>query len=251
LTRLSPTFRPLSRSPHRRRPPGGKIGNYHRSVELTNPTTGAYFERPKPQYEDRPVGDFIHIKDFGATGNGVTDDTAAFQTALWQSQGKILYIEAGSYILTSTIKVPTGAKVVGETWSQLVAYGSFFQDANNPKALLQVGEKGQTGNVELQDLIITAKGPTPGVILIEWNMKASGAGLAAMWDVHVRIGGATGTGLTSHECPAVTSGVNANCNAASLMMHLIPQASGYFENMWLWLSDHDICRRLPVEKEST
>jgi hypothetical protein len=106
--------------------------------------------------------------------------------------------------------------------------------------LLQVGQKGQTGTAELQDLIITTKGPTAGAILIEWNMRAEGPGMAAMWDVHVRIGGATGTDLTPDECPAVTSGVNANCNAASLMMHITPLASGYFENIWLWLSDHDI-----------
>lgn len=103
-----------------------------------------------------------------------------------------------------------------------------------------MGEKGQIGTVELQDLIVTTKGPTAGAVLIEWNMKASAAGLAAMWDVHVRVGGATGTDLTSEECPALTSGVNPNCNAASLMMHITPSGSGYFENMWLWLSDHDI-----------
>lgn len=61
-----------------------------------------------------------------------------------------------------------------------------------------------------------------------------------MWDVHVRVGGAKGTGLTPDECPALTNGVNAHCNAASLMMHITPLASGYFENIWLWGSDHMI-----------
>ncbi|KAL2137006.1 hypothetical protein VTI74DRAFT_10482 [Chaetomium olivicolor] len=152
------------------------------------------------------AGDFIHVKDFGATQDGLTDDTAAFQTALYTAQGKIPYVDAGSYILTSSLRVPTRSKIVGE---------------KKPKALLQVGEKGQIGNAELQDLITTAKGPTAG-------------------DVHVRIGGATRAGLTPDECPAVTSGVNANYNAASLMIHITPLGSGYFENMWLWLSDHDI-----------
>lgn len=75
------------------------------------------------------MGDFVHIKDYGAVGNGVTDDTAAVQRALWAAQGKILFIDAGSYILTSTITVPTGSRIVGETWSQLVAYGPLFGDA--------------------------------------------------------------------------------------------------------------------------
>lgn len=57
-------------------------------------------------------------------------------------------------------------------------------------------------------------------------------------ECHVRIGGATGTKLNPAECPPVTSGVNSNCAAASLMMHITPKASGYFENMWLWVADH-------------
>ncbi|KAK0657899.1 pectate lyase superfamily protein-domain-containing protein [Cercophora newfieldiana] len=204
---------------------GEKIGNFRRSPGLTDVATGAYFERPKPQYADRPLSDFLHVRDFGATGNGVTDDTAAFQNAVDSALGKVLFVDAGSYILTKTLTIPTGTKIV---------------DASNPKVLLQVGRKGEIGSVELQDLIITTKGPTAGAVLIEWNMESSGPGEAALWDVHVRIGGATGTGLTPDECPAVRSGVNANCNAASLMMHLTPTGSGYFENMWLWLADHDI-----------
>jgi hypothetical protein len=57
-------------------------------------------------------------------------------------------------------------------------------------------------------------------------------------DCHVRIGGATGTELNPAECPALTDGTNTACGAASLMMHITPQASGYFENMWLWVADH-------------
>lgn len=107
----------------------GKVGNYRRAHQLTNVATGAYFERPKPQYETRPVSDFLHVKDFGAKGDGATDDTTAFQRALYGAQGKILFVDAGSYILKSTLKVPTGSRIVGETWSQLVAHGSYFEDS--------------------------------------------------------------------------------------------------------------------------
>ncbi|KAK4104709.1 glycoside hydrolase family 55 protein, partial [Parathielavia hyrcaniae] len=57
---------------------------------------------------------------------------------------------------------------------------------------------------------------------------------------HVRTGGVIGTGLTPAECPTLTSGIAPGCNAASLMMHLKPGASGFFENMWLWVADHMI-----------
>lgn len=64
-------------------------------------------------------------------GDGVTDDTVAFQRALDSTVGKILFVDAGSYILTGTITVPVGSKIVGETWSQLVARGSYFGDARH------------------------------------------------------------------------------------------------------------------------
>lgn len=105
--------------------------------------------------------------------------------------------------------------------------------------MLKVGNEGDKGSVELQDLIFTTKGPTPGAILIEWNILADKAGSAAMWDCHARLGGASGTQLTPTECPALTNGQSSSkCQTAALVMHITPKASGYFENMWLWTSDH-------------
>lgn len=219
---------------------GEKAGSYRRHQSLLD-ADGNFFERSKPQYEDRSVDDFIHVKDFGATGDGVTDDTAAFQTALYASLGKVLFVDAGSYILTSTVTIPAGAKIVGEAWSQLVASGEYFWDASNPKVMLQVGRKGEVGDVEMQDLLFTTRGGTAGLVLVEWNIKAASAGSAGLWDCHARIGGATGTELTPAECPVLTSGETPQgCSAASLMMHLTSSGSGYFENMWLWGSDHMI-----------
>jgi len=174
------------------------------------------------------VGDFLHVKDFGATGDGQTDDSDALQRAIYASQGKILFVDAGSYILTKTVVVPAGVKIVGETCSQLVASGPAFPDATAPMVMLKVGATpGQVGNVKMQDLTFTAKGPTAGAVLVEWNMAADAKGSAALWDCHVSIGGATGTGLTPAECPALTSGIDPGCNAASLMMHIRPGASSF------------------------
>lgn len=91
----------------------------------------------------------------------------------------------------------------------------------------------------MQDLLFTTGGATAGLVLVEWNIQADAQGSAGLWDCHARIGGATGTKLTCG-VPPVTSGVDQGCSAASLMMHLTPLASGYFENMWLWGADHMI-----------
>ncbi len=46
----------------------GKSITYTRQSSRLDSSLGAYFERAKPQYEDKPVGDFVHLKDFGARG---------------------------------------------------------------------------------------------------------------------------------------------------------------------------------------
>jgi hypothetical protein len=111
---------------------------------------------------------------------------------------------------------------------------------SKPQVLIKFGQAGDVGSIEMQDLLFTTRGATAGLILVEWNIEADAAGSAALWDCHARIGGAIGTQLTPTECPAVTSGTDSGCSAASLMMHLTSTGSGYFENMWLWGSDHMI-----------
>jgi glucan 1,3-beta-glucosidase len=61
-----------------------------------------------------------------------------------------------------------------------------------------------------------------------------------MWDSHFRVGGAKGSDLQLSDCPAGATSINTDCMAASLMMHITSSASGYFENVWLWVADHDL-----------
>ncbi|KAG2016773.1 hypothetical protein GB937_005974 [Aspergillus fischeri] len=222
--------------------------DYDREPSLLGPSVAGldvapYFERPRNQYADKTAVDFVHLKDEGAAGDGSTDDTDAVQNAFnkYGDGSKIILVDAGTYIIKRTVTVPKNAKIIGETWSQFAASGGYFGDASKPAVMLRVGNEGEVGNVELQDLILTSKGPTPGVILMEWNVAAESAGSAALWDVHVRLGGATGTELTPTECPPITTGTNpSSCQVASMLLHVTKRASGYFDNMWLWVADHMI-----------
>lgn len=177
------------------------------------------------------------------------DDTNAMQTFLntAASSGKIAYFDKGAYIVTDTINVPANAKIVGELYSIIMGTGSNFQDQNNPRPIWRVGSPGDSGTVEIQDIIFETRGPTPGAIVLEWNVAAATQGSAGIWDSHFRIGATAGTDLQQDKClKAPDTKVSAGdasvteCTATFLLFHVTPQANGYFENVWGWVSDHDL-----------
>lgn len=47
--------------------------------------------------------------------------------------------------------------------------------------MFRVGIEEDEGVVELQDLMFTTKGATPGAVLVEWNIKGTNPGDAGMW----------------------------------------------------------------------
>lgn len=66
-------------------------------------------------------------------------------------------------------------------WSQIVASGKRFEDMANPWPMVKVGNPGDEGSVEISDLLFTSRGPAAGLVAIEWNIKSSLLGNAAMW----------------------------------------------------------------------
>jgi glucan 1,3-beta-glucosidase len=198
-----------------------------------------YYVRSKPQYNNLAVSSFQSVRSAGATGNGVTDDTTALQNAINSatSAGKVVFFDAGTYLVTRTLSIPPGAKLVGESYSVIMSSGSYFNDMNNPKPVVQVGTSGQTGQVEWSDMIVSTQGTQAGAILIEWNLATSGGTPSGMWDVHTRIGGFVGSNQQMAQCvktPGSTA-VNTACIVAYMAMHVTPSASGlYMENTWFW-----------------
>jgi hypothetical protein len=59
-------------------------------------------------------------------GDGATDDTAAVQKAFNNAGNSIIFADAGVYVLTDTVIIPNGTRIVGEAWTQFAAYGSKF-----------------------------------------------------------------------------------------------------------------------------
>jgi hypothetical protein len=104
---------------------------------------------------------------------------------------KIIFFDAGTYIVTSTLTILAGTQIVGEAWSEIAGKGSKFQDMNNPQPVVQVGAPGSSGVVEITDIIFSTIGPAGGAIVVEWNVKqiTQVGGGAGMWDSHIRLGG--------------------------------------------------------------
>jgi glucan 1,3-beta-glucosidase len=221
----------------------GPITPYSRPGSLVS--GGKYYVRSKPQYNTLAASSFSSVRSAGATGNGVTDDTTALQNVINSATaaGKVVFFDAGTYKVTSTLLIPAGAKLVGEAYSVIMSSGSFFNNMASPQPVVRVGTSGSTGQVEWSDMIVSTQGAQAGAVLIEWNLATSGGTPSGMWDVHTRIGGFTGSNLQVAQCtknPGSTS-VNTACIAAYMSMHVTPSASGlYMENNWLWTADHDI-----------
>jgi glucan 1,3-beta-glucosidase len=209
-------------------------------------SVGNVVTRSKPQYEAEPISSFKSAKAAGAKGDGVTDDTAAIQ-ALFDSatESDVIYFDHGAYVVTNTVKVPKNIRITGEIWPIIMAGGTTnFQDQANPKPVFQVGQPGDSGSVEMSDIIFETLGPQPGAIMMEWNLAGATAGTSGLWDVHFRIGGTAGTQLQSDKCsknPNVTAAANPACEGAFLLFHATKSSTNvYLENTWMWVSDHEL-----------
>ena len=77
------------------------------SLANTGSITGAIPVLATGSTEPRPLkdrfSDFVNIKDYGAKGDGVSDDTASFRAAVAAAQGRTIFVPSGSYVLTGHI----------------------------------------------------------------------------------------------------------------------------------------------------
>jgi glucan 1,3-beta-glucosidase len=166
----------------------GNIPAFSRPGQLRS--SSKYYERSKPQYEDVPVSQFVSVRGNYARGNGIDDDTAALQNTINSATAaeNIVFVDAGIYRVISTISIPPGARIVGETYSMIMGSGGFL-DMNNLQVVVRVGNSGQSWIVEWPDMIVSTQEATAGAILIEWNLASSANHPPGMWDVHTRIWG--------------------------------------------------------------
>lgn len=87
----------------------GKFGSA--SYESEAPAWKVKFPDKTVDLHDITSGAAMSIKDFGAMGDGVTDDTAVIQEAV--NTASALYIPVGTYIVSAPISIPASIEIYG------------------------------------------------------------------------------------------------------------------------------------------
>lgn len=196
---------------------------------------GNYPVIPAPNYANNPVTDFINVKDPSQNGghtvlgdhtideSGVLNQVLQFAAA----QNKIAYFPFGKYRVDSTLLIPKGSRIVGEAWATITGNGQFFKDSNNPKPVVAVGNGGDVGTAQIQDMRFTVSDVLPGAIILQFNMAGTSPGQVALWNSLVTVGGTLGASALSNTCTSASN----ECKAAFIGMHFAPTSSAYVENV--------------------
>ena len=71
--------------------------------------------------EDR-FADIVNVLDYGATGDGVTDDLAAFDAAFVAASTVFVPESATSYIISDILNIPDNARLFGAGYNSLIEY---------------------------------------------------------------------------------------------------------------------------------
>lgn len=157
---------------------------------LVDPSTAqtARFSVPVDDMEVlAPFASWANVKrDFGAKGDGATDDTAALQKALdtigRAGQANVLYLPAGTYKITATL-----------TWAgnfSLVTGTTIIGESPGKTSVVWAGPPGGA-------MLVQNGGTFFRYSRITWNgMKTAGYGVAQMWDMS---SGTIYGGSTEHE----------------------------------------------------
>ena len=129
----------------------------------------------------RPIGaifdDFVNVKDYGAQGDGITDDTNAIQRAIndaWQSMApnpsgqaslRAIIFPAGNYLISNTIYVAPHVGLVGEGSGRTIFV--MGTNINNPQCFISTQDSlGQTGaNIGLLNAVLPSNILIKGITL--------------------------------------------------------------------------------------
>lgn len=108
----------------------------------------------------------VSVKDFGAVGNGVANDTAAIQAALtaMSGTGTYVFMPAGTYKVSAALLVPTLTGLIGDGSATLYAVNSGFNNV----------DPSFTGRYVNNGVVINLSGLTTAPYTAKYGQKISG-----------------------------------------------------------------------------
>ena len=151
--------------------------------------TGINMSTPTTRTLQRKLDEQVSVKDFGAVGDGVTDDTDAIERALYQlfarqsneEVRRTLFFPAGIYKVIRTLKIPTYAKIYGDGKNS----STIKQTTANPALVLSDSKQQidpNLGNnsaevpsfIEINDISIKTMRPVMLLLLLLHEIVSSG-----------------------------------------------------------------------------
>lgn len=123
-----------------------------------------------------------NVKDYGAAGNGTSDDSTAIQAALTTAGaagGGIVYLPAGTYATTKCLNVPSNITVMGDGMgvTTIKAISGLMSGSNggiNGGYSVLGQASGATGNIVIRDLTVNANHAAVGVVAGSANRLNAG-----------------------------------------------------------------------------
>ena len=136
------------------------------------------------------------VKDYGAKGDGLTDDTTAIRAALgdgrvdgsgralyppaeFNGRPKALYFPAGTYLVSDTLKwvgccVNLQGQGSSKTIIKLKSGSSGFSNPSSPKPVVQTENGNESFRQNIHDLQILVGGGNPGAVALDYISNNSG-----------------------------------------------------------------------------
>jgi len=132
----------------------------------------------------------VNVRDWGARGDGVTDDTAAIQAALdaYPNGNRIIYLPNGVYRISDTLTWPEGTPsneykrtiLQGQSEAgvilKLVNNALEFQDADEPRPVIFTGPApAQRFGNSIRNLTVDTGVGNPGAVGVQFNASNQGS----------------------------------------------------------------------------
>lgn len=207
--------------------------------KATDPSmiTGVSANTPVARYLQDRLDDHVSVKDFGAVGDGVTDDTGAIQRAINElylnpvnkASGSVpdavrrrvtLEFPAGTYITSNTLYVPSFATLAGQGQDKsVILYNSALSTSVTPTATsftaypvvsaAAVSHNATTGIQGVAQIVVdNASGIIVGMNVIGGNI-GSGALVTNVTGTTISLS-ATNTGTVTGSVQFGTNAINVN-----------------------------------------